>query len=105
MPERLSAPHPCPARLNWKCSEYVFLPQNRLDVGNLDLDPRYLLGRVAFAEARLGFAQRLRQHRAMHRASFRQRGPAFECGNAPLAEKYLLDAARHDLHSLDDRTV
>src|SRR5438034_10044851 len=105
MPERLSAPHPCPARLNWKCSEYVFLPQNRVDVGNLDLDPRYLLGCVAFAEARLRVAQFFRQHRAMHRAAFRQRGSAFECGNAPLAEKYLLDVARHELRSLDDRPV
>jgi len=36
---------------------------------------------------------------------FANAGLLLNAGNAPLAEKYLLDAARHELHSLDDRSV
>src|SRR6267378_4603264 len=97
--------HPCHARLHWKYPEYVFLPQNRLDGGDLDLHPCHLLHRVSVVETRLGVSYHLRQSRAVHRAAPGQCRLAPECRHAALAAESLLDADRPEQHSLDDRPV
>src|SRR5260370_36538396 len=96
---------PCHARLHWKRLEYVFFPQNRLDGGGLDFCPCHLLRRVSVAETRLGVACHVRQSRAMHRAAAGQCRFAPECRHSALAAESLLDADRHEQHSLDDRPV